>query len=130
MLHDDGLEITAEKSAKSARTQETMLSHTGQCFSPRLLNHTRSEICFQTLEHQLVVQLAQLPLPVAQPPLPSKRKSRKKRKSILEPVVSSMRRMMDIEHALPMDEYIYVQEPLSVMVSIYNNREGEEILTA
>merc|ERR1712021_169620 len=126
MLHDDGLEITAEKSAKSARTQETMLSHTGQCFSPRLLNHTRSEICFQTLEHQL----PPLPLLVAQPPLPSKRRSRKKRKSILEPVVSSMRRMMDIEHALPMDEYIYVQEPLSVMVSIYNNREGEEILTA
>merc|ERR1712021_215172 len=83
MLHDDGLEITAEKSAKSARTQETMLSHTGQCFSPRLLNHTRSEICFQTLEHQLVVQLAPLPLPVAQPPLPSKRRSRKKRKWIL-----------------------------------------------
>merc|ERR1712021_68484 len=118
MLHDDGLEITAEKSARSAMTQETMLSHTGQCFSPRLLNHTRSEICFQTLEHQLVVQLAPLPRP-------SKRRSRKKRKSILEPVVSSMRRMMVIEHALPMDEYIYVQEPLSVMVSIYNNREGE-----
>ena len=57
------------------------------------------------------------------PPPPLRRRLKKQKMLILEPVVSSMRRMI-IEHALSMVEYIYVQAPLSVMVSIYNNSAG------
>merc|ERR1711906_91626 len=81
---------------KSSPPQATLLSHTGQCFSPRLLNPPRSKTFSPTSPPPVVVvvpPLDQLPL------LKRKSRKRKRRKkpkmSIWE--VSSEMMMMTIE---------------------------------